>query len=73
VKEGIIGATSMQFPLRMASLGVEAVANYARTGEKPKNSAGLSFFNTGVELVTDEPVEGIPSITSEQALKQCWG
>jgi fructose transport system substrate-binding protein len=73
VKEGIIGATSMQFPLRMASLGVEAVVEFAKTGKKPVNSEGLSFTNTGVELVTDEPVEGIPSITSEQALKQCWG
>ena len=73
VKEGIIGATSMQFPLRMASLGVEAVVEFAKTGKKPVNSEGLSFFNTGVELVTDEPVEGIPSITSEQALAQCWG
>ena len=73
VKEGIIGATSMQFPLRMASLGVEAVVNYAKTGEKPTNTEGLSFFDTGVKLVTDEPVEGIPSITSEEALAQCWG
>lgn len=73
VKEGIIGATSMQFPLRMASLGIEAVVEYAKTGKKPTNSEGLSFYNTGVELVTDEPVEGIPSITSEEALKLCWG
>ena len=73
VKEGIIGATSMQFPLRMASLGVEAVVEFAKTGKKPVNSEGLGFFNTGVELVTDEPIEGIPSITSQQALAQCWG
>jgi len=73
VKEGIIGATSMQFPLRMAALGVEAVVDFAKTGKKPQNSEGLSFTNTGVELVTDEPVEGIPSITSEEALAQCWG
>ncbi|MEQ9575319.1 MAG: sugar ABC transporter substrate-binding protein, partial [Rhodospirillales bacterium] len=58
VKEGIIGATSMQFPLRMAALGVEAVVDFAKTGKKPQNSEGLSFTNTGVELVTDEPVEG---------------
>ena len=28
VKDGQIGATAMQFPLLMASLGVEAVAQY---------------------------------------------
>ena len=73
VKEGIIGATSMQFPLRMASLGVEAVVEFAKSGKKPENTEGLGFFDTGVELVTDEPVEGIPSITSDEALTKCWG
>ena len=73
VKEGIIGATSMQFPLRMASLGVEAVVEFAKSGKKPENTEGLAFFDTGVELVTDEPVEGIPSITSDEGLTKCWG
>ena len=73
VKEGIIGATSMQFPLRMASLGVAAVVEFANSGKKPENTEGLGFFDTGVELVTDEPVEGIPSITSDEALAKCWG
>ena len=73
VQEGIIGATSMQFPLLMASLGVEAIKTFAETGETPENTEGLDFYNTGVELVTDQPVEGVPSITSEEALEKCWG
>lgn len=73
VKAGVIGATSMQFPLLMASLGVEAVAAFAKDGTKPKNSEGLDFFNTGVKLITDKPVDGLPSITSEEGLKICWG
>lgn len=73
VQAGVIGATSMQFPLKMAALGVEAVAKFAETGEKPEPSPGLDFFDTGVELVTDKPVEGLDSITSEEALKLCWG
>jgi len=73
VSEGIIGATSMQFPLLMASLGVEAVHGYAETGAVPEPTEGLDFFNTGVELVTDQPVEGIPSISSAEALEKCWG
>jgi fructose transport system substrate-binding protein len=73
VKDGVIGATSMQFPLLMASMGVEAVVEYAKSGKKPEPSPGLDFFNTGVELVTDKPVDGIPSITSEEALAKCWG
>ena len=73
VADGVIGATSMQFPLLMASKGIEAIAAYAETGETPQNSEGLDFYNTGVELVTDAPVEGIPSITSQEALEKCWG
>lgn len=70
---GVIGATSMQFPLLMASKGIEAIKTFAETGEKPQNSEGLDFFNTGVELITDEPVDGVPSITSAEGLKKCWG
>ena len=73
VKAGVIGATSMQFPLLMASMGVEAIVNFKKTGKKPENTPGLNFFNTGVTLVTDKPVPGIESITSDEALKKCWG
>jgi fructose transport system substrate-binding protein len=73
VKDGVIGATAQQYPLLMASMGVEAVAKFAKSGEKPKPTPGLDFFNTGVALVTDKPVEGVESISSEQALKKCWG
>lgn len=73
VAAGVIGATSMQFPLKMASLGVDAIVTYAETGVKPGATPGLDFFNTGVTLVTDQPVDGIESISSEEALDQCWG
>ena len=73
VKAGVIGATAQQYPLLMASLGVAAVAKFAQSGDKPQPTPGLDFFNTGVALVTDKPVEGIESISSDQALKKCWG
>ncbi|SNT31407.1 substrate-binding domain-containing protein [Tropicimonas sediminicola] len=73
VEAGIIGATSMQFPLLMASKGIEAIKTFAETGEKPQNSEGLDFFNTGVELITDQPVEGLPSLSSAEGLEKCWG
>jgi len=73
VSEGVIGATSMQFPLLMASLGIEAIKTFAETGERPKNSEGLDFYNTGVELITDAPVEGIPSLSSSEGRNKCWG
>ncbi|HMN84887.1 MAG TPA: sugar ABC transporter substrate-binding protein [Bauldia sp.] len=73
VRDGVIGATSQQYPLLMASLGVEAIVEYAKSGKKPEPTPGLDFFNTGVALITDKPVEGVESITSEEGLKLCWG
>ncbi|MBN9249936.1 MAG: sugar ABC transporter substrate-binding protein, partial [Mesorhizobium sp.] len=40
VEAGIIGATSQQYPLLMASLGIEAIKKFADSGEKPKNTEG---------------------------------
>lgn len=73
IAEGIIGATSMQFPLLMASKGIEAIRAWAEDGTKPENTPGLDFFNTGVELITDQPVSGIESLTSREGLAKCWG
>src|SRR4051794_25901280 len=73
VKDGVIGATAQQYPLKMATLGMEAIAKEATGGAKPSVSPGLDFYNTGVALVTDKKVEGVDSITSDQALKICWG
>jgi fructose transport system substrate-binding protein len=67
VKAGVIGATSQQYPLLMASDGVEAVAKFIKTGEKPKS------IDTGEQLVTDHPVPGVPSITTDEGMKLCWG
>ncbi|MGN8019688.1 sugar ABC transporter substrate-binding protein [Phyllobacterium sp. 22229] len=73
VEAGIIGATSQQYPLMMASLGIEAIKKFADTGEKPKPTAGKSFFDTGVSLVTDKPVKGLESIDVKSGLAKCWG
>lgn len=39
----------------------------------PTPSQGLAFYDTGTVLVTDEPVPGIESVTSAEALELCWG
>jgi fructose transport system substrate-binding protein len=67
VKEGILSATSQQYPLLMAADGVQAVADYIKNKTKPTS------IDTGEKLVTDHPVPGVPSITSDEALKICWG
>ncbi len=73
VKEGVIGATSQQYPLLMASLGIEAIANWAKDGSKPANTPGKDFFDTGVALVTDKPVAGVESIDTKEGTDKCWG
>ncbi len=73
VKAGVIGATSQQYPLLMASLGVQAVVDFAKTKKKPEPSPGLKFLNTGVKLITDKPVKGVESINTDEGLKLCWG
>ena len=67
VKDGIIGATSQQYPLLMASKGVEAVAEFIKSGKKPVS------IDTGEQLVTDHPVPGVPSIDTTEGAKLCWG
>lgn len=73
IEAGIIGATSQQYPLLMASKGIEAIAAWAENGAKPSNTPGKDFFDTGVKLVTDRPAPGVDSISVEEGLKLCWG
>ncbi|KQO07427.1 sugar ABC transporter [Agreia sp. Leaf244] len=73
VADGVIGATAQQYPVKMAELGVEAIAKLATDGTKPSTSAGLDFFDTGSALVTDTPVDGLESITAADATDICWG
>jgi fructose transport system substrate-binding protein len=73
VEEGVIGATSQQYPLQMAAMGVEAIAQYAEDGTLPEPTEGKDFTDTGVNLVTDAPVDDVDSISVEEGLERCWG
>ena len=73
VKDGVIGATSQQYPLLMASLGIEAIAKFAADGSLPATTEGKDFFDTGVALVTDKPVDGVESIDTAKGMELCWG
>lgn len=73
VADGVIGATSQQYPLLMASLGIEAIAAFAADGTLPAPTEGKDFTDTGVALVTGAPVDGVESISVEDGLARCWG
>jgi fructose transport system substrate-binding protein len=68
VVDGQIAATSQQYPLKMASLGVEAVVNFAKTGQKVSG-----YTDTGVTLITDKPQSGVESKDSKFGTENCWG
>jgi fructose transport system substrate-binding protein len=73
VKKGVIGATSQQYPLKMASMGVDAVSEFAKSDKKPEPTPGKDFLNTGVTLITDDPADGVPSKDTTFGTDNCWG
>jgi fructose transport system substrate-binding protein len=73
VKKGIIGATSQQYPLKMAEMGVQAVSEFAKTEKKPEPESGKEFIDTGVTLITDEAQDGVESKDTAFGLQNCWG
>jgi fructose transport system substrate-binding protein len=68
VVDGQIGATSQQYPLLMASLGVQAVYDFASGGTKASG-----YTDTGVTLITDNPQAGVTSEDSAFGVANCWG
>ncbi|MDH3296516.1 MAG: substrate-binding domain-containing protein [Acidimicrobiia bacterium] len=77
VQGGSIQATSQQYPLRMASLGVEAIANIAGGGAAPANTSDDgTFFDTGVTLCTDDPMDTV-TVADQEGSQYCidnaWG
>jgi fructose transport system substrate-binding protein len=68
VQDGKIAATSQQYPLKMASEGVQAVVDSVR------NKAKVSgYHDTGVNLITAKPMKGVPSKDVKFGLANCWG
>jgi fructose transport system substrate-binding protein len=68
VVDGKIAATSQQYPLKMASMGVETLVNFAKTGQKPSG-----YTDTGVTLITDKAQTGVDSKDSKFGSANCWG
>jgi fructose transport system substrate-binding protein len=68
VRPGKIDATSQQYPENMAREGLETVAEAVRGGPSPSG-----FLDTGVELITGDPVDGVESEDVAFGVRNCWG
>ncbi|ANS79552.1 Fructose ABC transporter, substrate-binding component FrcB [Serinicoccus hydrothermalis] len=68
VRPGLIDATASQYPQNMAREGVRAVVAAVRDGEAPSG-----YHDTGTELISDSPVDGVESRRVEFGVRTCWG
>ncbi|HEX5390644.1 MAG TPA: sugar ABC transporter substrate-binding protein [Burkholderiaceae bacterium] len=68
VGRGVIAATSQQYPLRMAAMGVAAGVEYAKSGKKVSG-----YTDTGVTLIAAKPVTGVDSKDVKTGTDMCWG
>jgi len=67
VKSGHLAATSQQYPLKMAVMGVDAGVEYAKSGKKASG-----YTDTGVTLITDKPMSGVDSKDTKFGTANCW-
>ena len=65
---GKIAATSQQYPLKMAAMGVDAGVEYAKSGKKPSG-----YTDTGVTLIAAKAVAGVDSKDTTVGTQLCWG
>jgi fructose transport system substrate-binding protein len=68
VGAGVIAATSQQYPLRMAAMGVDAGVEYAKTGKRVSG-----YTDTGVTLIAAKAVKGVDSKDVKTGTELCWG
>ncbi|MGW3449048.1 substrate-binding domain-containing protein [Streptomyces sp. NPDC001076] len=73
VTSGEFAADAVQYPGKMAALGVSSIAKLARGGSKPSVTNGKSFYDTGTALVAAKSLDGLTVQSPSQATSACWG
>jgi fructose transport system substrate-binding protein len=68
IVDGQIAATSQQYPLLMAKMGVDATVDFVTSGKKASG-----YTDTGVTLITDKTMTGVDSVDTKVGLDKCWG
>ena len=73
VSSGEFTADAVQYPGKMAALGVDSIAKLARGGSKPSVTQGKDFFDTGTALVALKSYSGVTIQAPTDAASACWG
>ena len=73
VTSGEFTADAVQYPGKMASLGVDAIAKLARGGSKPSVTRGKDFFDTGTALAATKAAGSVAIQSPADAASACWG
>jgi fructose transport system substrate-binding protein len=73
VASGEFTADAVQYPGKMAALGVDSIAKLARGGSKPGVTQGKDFFDTGTALVATKGLSGVTIQSPTDAASACWG
>jgi fructose transport system substrate-binding protein len=68
VGNGMIAATSQQYPLKMGAMGVAAAVEFAKTGQRPSG-----YTDTGVVLIAGRPLAAVASKDVRAGTDLCWG
>jgi fructose transport system substrate-binding protein len=68
IRRGLIDGTAQQYPERMASEGMDALAAVARGRRAPSG-----YHDTGVQLITADPAPHVRSLGVAFGLRNCWG
>lgn len=73
VTSGQFAADAVQYPGKMAGLGVDSIAKLAKGGSKPSVTKGKTFYDTGTALAAAKPETGVTVQSPSAAASACWG
>jgi fructose transport system substrate-binding protein len=68
VQAGRIAATAQQYPLKMATQGIDSIVDFAKGGKKASG-----YTDTGVNLITAKPLPGLEPKDVQFGQANCWG
>ena len=80
IEDGIIDATSQQYPVvdgvtrrRVGRRSTRMTGAIPTPQDSPNYTEGLDIYNTGATLITNDPQDGVESLDTTAGRDICWG